>query len=78
MGGGFADPEYALLRYAGQVRELTPIMSTIHPLQLMVSKIPMLPHDVPVDFIVTPKDIIATRSIYPPARAAFTGICCGR
>ena len=46
-------------------------MSTIHPLQLMVSKIPMLPHDVPVDFIVTPKDIIATRSMYPRPRGIY-------
>ena len=46
-------------------------MSAIHPLQLMVSKIPMLPHDVPVDFIVTPKDIIATRSIYPRPRGIY-------
>ena len=71
MGGGFADLEYALLREEGRIRELTPIMSTIHPLQLMLSKIPMLPHDVPVDFIVTPKDVIATRSIYPRPRGIY-------
>ena len=53
------------------MRELTPIISTIHPLQLVLSKIPMLPHDVPVDFIVTPTDVIATRSIYPRPRGIY-------
>ena len=71
VGGGFADLEYALLREEGRVRELTPIISTIHPLQLVLSKIPMLPHDVPVDFIVTPTDVIATRSIYPRPRGIY-------
>ncbi len=71
QGGGYADLEYGLLREEGRVRELTPIITTIHPLQLMLSKIPMFPHDVPVDFIVTPKDVIATRSVYPRPRGIY-------
>lgn len=70
-GGGFADLAYGILREEGKVRELTPLVTTIHPLQLVLSKIPMFSHDVPVDFIITPKDVIATRSVYPRPRGIY-------
>ena len=70
-GGGFADLEYGILREEGKIRELTPLVTTIHPLQLILTKIPMFPHDVPVDFIITPKDVIATRSVYPRPRGIY-------
>jgi 5-formyltetrahydrofolate cyclo-ligase len=70
-GGGFADLEYGLLREEGKVRELTPIITTIHPFQLVLHRIPMFPHDMPVDFIVTPKDVLATRAIYPRPRGIY-------
>lgn len=70
-GGGFSDLEYGLLREEGKVRELTPIITTIHPLQLVLYKIPMFPHDLPVDFLVTPKEVLATRSIYPRPRGIY-------
>jgi 5-formyltetrahydrofolate cyclo-ligase len=70
-GGGFLDLEYGLLREEGKVRELTPIISTLHPLQLVSYKIPMFPHDLPVDFIVTPKEVVATRSVYPRPRGIY-------
>jgi 5-formyltetrahydrofolate cyclo-ligase len=70
-GGGFSDLEYGLLREEGKVRELTPIVTTIHPLQLVLYKIPMFPHDLPVDFLVTPNEVIATRSVYPRPRGIY-------
>jgi 5-formyltetrahydrofolate cyclo-ligase len=70
-GGGFLDLEYGLLREEGKVRELTPIVTTIHPLQLILYKIPMFPHDLPVDFLITPNEVIATRSIYPRPRGIY-------
>lgn len=70
-GGGFSDLEYGLLREEGKVRELTPIITTIHPLQLILYKIPMFPHDLPVDFLVTPNEVIATRSVYPRPRGIY-------
>lgn len=70
-GGGFSDLEYGLLREEGKVRELTPIVTTIHPLQLVLYKIPMFPYDLPVDFLVTPKEVIATRSVYPRPRGIY-------
>jgi 5-formyltetrahydrofolate cyclo-ligase len=70
-GGGFSDLEYGLLREEGKVRELTPTVTTIHPLQLVLYKIPMFPHDLPVDFLITPTEVIATRSVYPRPRGIY-------
>src|SRR5438309_107685 len=70
-GGGFSDLEYGLLREEGKVRELTPVVTTIHPLQLILYKIPMLPHEVYIDFIVTPNEVVATRSVYPRPRGIY-------
>ena len=70
-GGGFSDLEYGLLREEGKVRELTPIITTIHPQQLVPYKIPMFPHDLPVDFLVTPNEVLATRSVYPRPRGIY-------
>ena len=70
-GGGFSDLEYGLLREEGKVRELTPIVTTIHPLQLILHKIPMFPHDLPVDFVITPTEVIATRAVYPRPRGIY-------
>src|SRR4029077_12017018 len=80
-GGGYCDLEYGLLREEGKVRESTPILTTVHALQIAADRIAMLPHDLPVDFLVTPGEVIATRP--PPApptpgRAPYTGTCSGR
>ncbi len=56
-GGGFSDIEYALGREYGFLREETPVVTTIHPLQLIEEEIPMHVHDIPVDFAVTPKAV---------------------
>ena len=66
-GGGYCDLEYGLLREEGKVRESTPILTTVHPLQIVAERIAMLPHDMPVDFLVTPIEVVATR---PGASAA--------
>jgi len=70
-GGGYCDLEYGLLREEGKVRESTPILTTIHPLQLLTERIPMLPHDLPVDFLVTPTEVIATRPAHPRPRGIY-------
>jgi len=67
-GNGSSDLEYALLRRAGKVREYTPIVSTVHPLQVIDDRIAMRAHDVPVDFLVTPDQVIAAPSLYPRPR----------
>ncbi len=57
-GGGFSDLEFALLRDLGLVREKTPIVTTVHPLQIVEEPIPMEAHDIPVDLIATPDTVL--------------------
>jgi 5-formyltetrahydrofolate cyclo-ligase len=71
QGGGYADLEYALLREEGKIRESTPILTTAHPIQVVRNRLPMMPHDVPVDFVVTPKQVVATRLAYPRPRGIY-------
>jgi 5-formyltetrahydrofolate cyclo-ligase len=68
MGGGYCDLEYGLLRADGKVREYTPILTTVHPLQVLEDRIPMRAHDVPVDFLITPDQVIAAPSLHPRPR----------
>ncbi len=56
-GGGYAELEYAILREIGAVDEDTPIVTTIHDLQL-VDHIPIEPHDLTVDIAATPSRIL--------------------
>jgi 5-formyltetrahydrofolate cyclo-ligase len=61
-GGGYSDLEYGLARQARLVRESTPVVTTVHDLQVIDEELPILPHDIPVDFIVTPTEVIETRT----------------
>ena len=58
-GGGFSDLEFALLTELGLVGPWTTVVTTVHPLQVVRARITMLAHDIPLDLIVTPEDIIA-------------------
>jgi 5-formyltetrahydrofolate cyclo-ligase len=53
-GGGYSDLEFGLLRAAGAVGSATPVVTTVHLLQIVDERIEMLPHDIPLDWIVTP------------------------
>lgn len=65
-GEGYSDLEYALLQELGLPR--VPVVSTVHPAQL-VRDMDVDPHDLSVDMIVTPDEVIETRTPYPkPAR----------
>ncbi len=57
-GGGYSDLEYALGREFGIVDEDTPILTTVHAVQVVDVDIPMVEHDVPIDFIVTRREVI--------------------
>jgi len=57
-GGGYAELEYAILREFNKVNDLTPIVTTVHDMQIIDSEIPREPHDLVVDYIVTPTRII--------------------
>jgi 5-formyltetrahydrofolate cyclo-ligase len=61
-GGGYSDIEYGLAREAKLVQPGTPIVTTIHDLQILEEELPLRPHDIPVDFIATPTSIIETHT----------------
>ena len=56
-GGGYSDLEYAILREMGSIKDGTPIITTVHDLQI-VDYIPLEEHDVPLDYIFTPTRVI--------------------
>lgn len=59
-GGGFSDLEFALAVEAGLVGPGTPVVTTVHPLQVLEpGTIPLTGHDVPLDLIVTPERTIS-------------------
>jgi 5-formyltetrahydrofolate cyclo-ligase len=58
-GGGFADLEFAVASAAGLITDRTVVATTVHPLQVVADgRIPVTAHDVPVDLIVTPEEVI--------------------
>jgi len=70
-GAGFADLELGILRQRGLVRADTPIVTTVHPLQMVPgAELPMLAHDWSLTWIVTPDEAMATA----PQRAQPTGL----
>lgn len=65
-GAGFADLELAMLKEFGLVQPDTPIVTTVHPLQIVEQeRLPMQAHDWALNWIVTPEEAIATNTSYP-------------
>jgi 5-formyltetrahydrofolate cyclo-ligase len=64
-GGGFSDLEYGLLVEAGRVGPRTPIVTTVHGVQILPEAIEMRPHDIPVDVVVSPEGVMALRPAFP-------------
>jgi 5-formyltetrahydrofolate cyclo-ligase len=64
-GGGYSDLEYALARHVGAVDASTPVVTTVHDLQVVTGRVPMTTHDVPLDIIVTPTRVIRARRAGP-------------
>lgn len=65
-GAGFADLELAILKTFGLLKPHTPIATTVHLLQIAEdSRLPMQPHDWPLDWIITPEEAIATHTTHP-------------
>jgi len=60
-GGGYSDLEFALARSVGVVDDDTPVVTTVHELQVLDEAIPMTAHDVPLDLVVTPARVIRVR-----------------
>lgn len=58
-GGGFSDLEFAVAAAAGLIGPDTLVVTTVHPLQVVeAGRIPTTAHDVALDLIVTPDEVI--------------------
>jgi 5-formyltetrahydrofolate cyclo-ligase len=69
-GGGFADLEFALASAAGRIGPGTVTATTVHELQLRpAGTVPLTPHDVPVDLVITPDRVIDCRQVRGPRPA---------
>ena len=65
-GGGFSDLEFALASQAGLIDERTIVATTVHDLQVLAAgRIPLAEHDVRVQLIVTPDELIEVASDDP-------------
>jgi len=70
-GGGYAELEYAILREIGKVDDKTPIVTTVHDLQVLSEELPRELHDVPVDIIYTPTRTIKAKKPYPKPKGIY-------
>jgi len=65
-GAGFADLELAMLQEFGLVEIDTPIVTTVHPLQIVEDwRLPMQVHDWALNWIVTAEEVIETNTSFP-------------
>ena len=68
-GAGFADIELGIMREFGLIKPETPIVTTVHPLQIVPDdRVVMLPHDSALHWIITPDEVIETHTPYPQPR----------
>jgi 5-formyltetrahydrofolate cyclo-ligase len=56
--------EFALLTEQKKIAARTPIVTSVHPLQVIDEEIPMTKHDIPLSAIVTPTEVIETKSSF--------------
>lgn len=71
-GAGFADLELAMLSEFGLVQTHTPIATTVHALQLVDDlRLPMQAHDWALNWIITPEEVIETKTIHPQPTGLF-------
>ena len=70
-GGGYSDLEFALLTEQKKIAANTPIVTSIHPLQLIDGEIPMTEHDIPLSAIVTPDEVIEIKSKFPRPKGIY-------
>jgi 5-formyltetrahydrofolate cyclo-ligase len=64
-GGGYSDLEYALGRVHQLIRPETPVVTTVHNVQILEENLPRKVHDIPVDVVITPDECIETHATLP-------------
>ena len=62
-GGGYSDLEFALLTEENKLDAKTPIVTSVHTLQIVDEDIPMTVHNIPLSAIVTPHEVIEIKAL---------------
>ena len=62
-GGGYSDLEFALLTEENRIGPKIPLVTSVHPLQIVAEAIPMIEHDIPLTAIITPEEVISIESL---------------
>jgi len=70
-GGGYSDLEYALLREERKIDPETPIVTTVHALQILDLEMPMTEHDIPITAIVTPEEILSLKPQFQKPKGIY-------
>jgi 5-formyltetrahydrofolate cyclo-ligase len=70
-GGGYADLEFALLTENKKLSAKTPIVTSVHALQILDQDLPMTAHDIPLSAIVTPGEIIEIDANLPRPKGIY-------
>jgi 5-formyltetrahydrofolate cyclo-ligase len=70
-GGGYSDLEFALLTEEKKIGRNTPIVTSVHPLQIVTEEILMTEHDIPLNVILTPNEIIEIESTLPRPKGIY-------
>lgn len=70
-GGGYSDLEFALLTEEKKTGPKTPIVTSVHPLQIVDEDIPMTEHDIPLSAIVTPHEVIETKAPFARPKGIY-------
>jgi 5-formyltetrahydrofolate cyclo-ligase len=70
-GGGYSDLEYGLLVDRGLASARTPVVTTVHPLQIVPGPIERHVHDLVLDRIVTPEGVLSCGGALPRPRGIY-------
>jgi 5-formyltetrahydrofolate cyclo-ligase len=70
-GGGYSDLEFALLTQEKKIGRRTPVVTSVHPLQIVEEEIPMTEHDISLSAIVTPAEVIDIAPSYPRPKGIY-------
>ncbi len=71
-GGGFADLELGIFREVGIIPAHAKLVTTVHDLQIVNDELVTLQtHDSPLDWIVTPNEVIETCTSYPQPKGVY-------
>ena len=74
-GSGYSDLEYAVLRERDVIRARTPVLSTVHPIQVVDDGlIPMAIHDVSIDGFALPDRFVRCQRVYRRPRGVLDDV----